>query len=96
MKNKRHTRFSNKVNQILEVPREVMEEVPKFTIISFDEMLIENYKGILEYEEFFASISTYIGIVNINGFNLNLEKMTNDDIKITGKIESIDIERTEE
>lgn len=27
---------------------------------------------------------------------LNLEKMTNDDIKITGKIESIDIERTEE
>ena len=50
----------------------------------------------LEYEEFFASISTYIGIVNINGFNLNLEKMTNDDIKITGKIESIDIERTEE
>ena len=41
-------------------------------------------------------ICTYIGIVNINGFNLNLEKMTNDDIKITGKIESIDIERTEE
>ena len=36
MKNKRHTRFSNKVNQILEVPREVIEGVPKFTIISFD------------------------------------------------------------
>ena len=61
-----------------------------------NELILENYKGILEYEEFFASISTYIGIVNINGFNLNLEKMTNDDIKITGKIESIDIERTEE
>jgi len=25
-----------------------------------------------------------------------LEKMTNDDIKITGKIESIELERTEE
>ena len=35
-------------------------------------------------------------LLNINGFNLNLEKMTNDDIKITGKIESIEIERTEE
>ena len=96
MKNKRHTRFSNKVNQILEVPREVMEEVPKFTIISFDEMLIENYKGILEYEEFYIKLSTKIGLININGFNLNLEKMTNDDIKITGKIENIDIERIED
>ena len=57
---------------------------------------MENYKGILEYEDFFASISTYIGILNINGYNINLEKMTNDDIKITGKIESVEIERTEE
>ena len=43
---------------------------------------IESYdiKVILEYEEFFASISTYIGVVNINGYNINLEKMTNDDM----------------
>ena len=53
------------------------------------------FRSILEYEEFFASISTYAGVVNINGFNLNLEKMTNDDIKITGKIENIELERTQ-
>ena len=86
----------NKVNEILDLPREVGTDIPKVTMLGFDEVLIENYKGILEYEEFFASISTYIGIVNINGFNLNLEKMTNDDIKITGKIENIEIERAEE
>lgn len=86
----------SKLNKILEIPEEVYSDVPKISLIGFDEMIIENYKGILEYEEFFASISTYIGVVNINGFNLNLEKMTNDDIKITGKIESIDIERTED
>ena len=85
----------SKIDKILELPQEVYSNIPKITIMGFDEMIIENYKGILEYEEFFASISTYIGVVNINGFNLNLEKMTNDDIKITGKIESIDIERTE-
>ncbi len=56
-------------------------------------MVIENFKGILEYEEFFVRIRTYIGVVNINGYNLNLETMTNDDIKVTGKIESIEIER---
>lgn len=89
-------RRMNKIDKILEIPQEVYSDIPKISLIGFDELIVENYKGILEYEEFFASISTYIGIVNINGFNLNLEKMTNDDIKITGKIESIDIERTEE
>ena len=83
------------IDKILEIPDEICSNVPKLTITGFDELILENYKGILEYEEFFASISTYIGIVNINGFNLNLEKMTNDDIKITGKIENIDIERIE-
>ena len=39
-------------------------------------------------------ISTHLGVVNINGYNLNLENMTNDDIKVKGKIESLDIERT--
>ena len=59
-------------------------------------MVNERIAKKLEYEEFFASISTHIGVININGFNLNLEKMTNDDIKITGKIESIELERMQE
>ena len=67
--------------------------MPKITVTGFDEMIVENHKGILEYEEFFVKINTYIGVLNINGFSLKLENMTNDDIKINGKIESIDIER---
>ena len=67
--------------------------MPKLTVVGFEEMMIENYKSILEYEEFFVRINTYIGILNINGFNLKLEKMTNDDIKITGTIESVDLEK---
>lgn len=87
-------RSYNKLDKILEMPKEVCSEIPKIIITGFDEMIIENFKGILEYEEFFVRINTHIGIININGFNLNLENMTNDDIKVTGKIESMDIERT--
>ncbi len=85
-----------RLDKILEMPEEIYSNTPKLTITGFNEIVLENYKGILEYEEFFASISTYIGIVNINGTNINLEKMTNDDIKITGKIESIDLERVQD
>ena len=90
MKEKRY----NKMNKLLEIPKEVCSDIPKVIMTGFDEVLIENYKGILEYEEFFVRISTHIGIININGYNLNLDKMTDDDIKVRGKIESIDMERT--
>ena len=33
-----------------------------------------------------------MGTININGFHLNLNQMTEDDIMVTGKIQSIDIE----
>ena len=93
MRNRKTNRVSNKLNNILDVPRELTDNNPKITIIGFDEMLIENYKGILEYEEFYIKINTNLGNININGFNLGLEQVTEDDISVKGKIESIDIER---
>lgn len=83
----------DKLNEILDLPREINGKDFKITILSFDEVLIENYKGILEYEEFFIKISTEIGIVNINGFNLELKQLTDDDVMLKGKINSIDLER---
>lgn len=79
---------------MLEMPKEVCSNIPKISITGFEEMIIENFKGILEYEEFYVRVKTQIGIININGYNLNLENMTDDDIKVSGKIESLDIERT--
>lgn len=85
-----------KIDKFLEIPEEVYSNIPKLSITGFNEVLLENYKGILEYEEFFTSISTHIGVININGSNINLEKMTDDDIKITGKIENIELERIQD
>ena len=82
------------MNKLLsEIPKEIYSDDPKIVVTGFDELIIENFKGILEYEEFFVRINTYIGVININGYNLNLENLTNDDLKVKGKIESIEFER---
>lgn len=83
----------DRLNEILEIPKELVSNNPKITILGFEEMYIENYSGILEYEEFFIRINTKIGNININGFNLKLDEMTEDNLKITGKIENIDFEK---
>ena len=85
-------RKARKIDEILEIPIELSTNNPKITITGFERLLIENYKGILEYQEYFVRISTYIGIINISGFNLKLEEMTTDDLLVTGKIEGIDLE----
>lgn len=86
-------RKKKKIMQILDMPMEIDNNNSKITILSFNEILIENYKGILEYEEFFIKIQTEIGVVNINGFSLSLENISEDDILIKGTVNSIDLER---
>lgn len=83
----------NRVNEILDLPREVGTNIPKVTMLEFDEVLIENYKGILEYEEFFIRVCTHIGNININGFELKLNQISDESVSITGKIENLDFER---
>ena len=89
---KRKKNVKNRIDRMLEVPDEIALNVPKVTILKFEQMIIENYKGILEYQDFFIRVKTNIGIINVNGFNLSLKEMTTDDIIVNGKIESIDYE----
>ena len=86
----------NKINRILEIPQEVSSNIPKITILGFEQIMIENYKSILEYQDFYIRLNTEIGILNINGFNLHLKEMTTDDLQISGKIDSIDFEAIED
>ena len=83
---------SRKIDEILEIPVELATNNPKITVVGFERVLIENYRGILEYQEYFVRLNTHIGIININGFNLKLDEMTADDLLVTGKIDSIDFE----
>ena len=84
-----------KFDKLFDIPEEISSEIPKVTILGFNKMLIENYKCILEYQDFFIRIKMSTGLININGFNLTMNEMTKDDLIITGLIESIDYEKNE-
>ena len=90
---KKNKKNISRIDRLLEIPQEIYSNVPKITITGYNEMIIENIKGILEYEDYYIRINTSLGIINVNGYELRLENMTNDDIKVTGKIEKFDIER---
>ena len=95
MKRKKPKQYT-KFDSLLELPREVASTDIKITLIGFDEILIENYKNILEYQDILIKINTFEGAVTIYGFNLKLEQMTDEDIKVKGKIDTIEFERIED
>ncbi len=86
----------NKLERLLELPREVTTNIPKITIIGFDQLMIENYKGVIEYEEYLIKINTEIGIVIMEGTKMNLSQINENDVLVNGEISKIYLESTEE
>ena len=75
----------SKITAFLEMPEEVMTDKPRITLLGFDKLVIENYKNILEYDDIFIKINTYIGAVNINGLGLKLIQMNKEDLMVNRK-----------
>lgn len=82
-----------KLDSLLEIPREVVSTDVKLTVNGFDEILIENYKNILEYQDILIKLNTFEGSITIYGFDLKLEQLTDEDIKVKGKIDTIEFEK---
>ena len=65
MRKKRNTQ--SRLDAILDIPKELSTDIPKITVLGFEQILIENHKGILEYQDYYIRLNTCIGIINING-----------------------------
>ena len=86
----------NKIEKLLEIPVEVTTNIPKITLVGFDQLMIENYMGVIEYEEYLVKINTAIGIIIIEGNKMNLNQINENDVLISGEISKIYLESTEE
>ena len=86
----------NKIERLLEIPIEVTTNIPKITLVGFEQLMIENYMGVIEYEEYLVKINTSIGIIIIEGNKMNLNEINESDVLISGEIFKIYLESTEE
>lgn len=73
----------------LELPKDLMYGAVLVSITGRQEMLIENYRGILEYTQNHISLQTKTCRLIIRGKNLHISYYTNEEMKITGLIDQI-------
>ncbi len=76
----------------LELPKDLMLGAAIVTVTGRQEVLIANYKGILEYEDSFIRIQTKNCRIVISGSHLAIEYYTNEEMKITGFIDRVQYE----
>lgn len=73
----------------LELPKDLMYGAVLVSITGRQEILIENYRGILEYTQNHISLQTKTCRLVVRGKNLNISYYTNEEMKITGVIDSL-------
>ena len=81
----------NKV-ETLELPKDLIYRDYIVTITGRREVLIENYKGILEYTGEYIKIQTKNAKLTVYGKKLSIEYYTNEDMKVVGFVKSIEYE----
>lgn len=78
------------VTEALELPKEIMLNLPLISLIGREEVTVENYKGILEYSEDVVRIGTAAGVFRLRGRNFCLKQLTAECLVVTGTIESME------
>ena len=86
-------RLKKKVSAMLELPKEIVMNLPLVTLIGGDEIQIENFKGVVEFTDKIVRISTACGIFKVEGKSLLLKHITSETIMITGRISRMEIMR---
>ncbi|MCK9479966.1 MAG: sporulation protein YqfC [Firmicutes bacterium] len=81
-----------KIMEMLEMPKEVILDIPKLTVYNDNQLTVENYSGILEYGEQYIRLKTPDKTIIVSGNNLELRTITDVDVLIEGKVEKIEYE----
>ncbi len=89
MKNK-HESVAEKLITMCSIPKEAALGLPVITISGKSEVVVESYRGIIEYNDNVIRLRTKSGQLRVSGCELNITYYSNDEMKITGKISAIE------
>lgn len=82
--------IKNNIADALELPKEVILDLPKITMIGSIQLYIENHKGIVEYSKERIRINSKAGIIRIIGKKMIIKNIVTEEILITGEIINIE------
>ncbi|NLZ53890.1 MAG: sporulation protein YqfC [Thermoanaerobacteraceae bacterium] len=84
--------IKRKISDALDLPQDIILNVPRVIVTGKIAVFIENHKGIIEYNSELVKINTSIGIVCVKGEDLLIKTIVTDEITVEGKITAIEFD----
>lgn len=81
--------LKEQISLALELPQEVVMDMPNITLVGNTEISVENFAGLLEYTQSKIRLNTKVGPLTIEGEHLEAKSMTAEVITIRGQIKQI-------
>lgn len=86
---KERMNYLEKLSNQLHLPPDILAGAPIVTATGRNEICLENYKGIIEYNGNIIKVQTKMCKICIEGKELNILYFTEDEMRITGFIHAI-------
>ncbi|MGE5397388.1 MAG: sporulation protein YqfC [Chitinophagales bacterium] len=71
---------------VLELPRDLVMDSSRLTMIGQNEMFLENHKGIIEYRSELIKINLARGFIEIEGEGMEIVSITGTELTLVGRI----------
>lgn len=81
--------YKQKLSNALDIPKAVLLDLTKISIIGNLQIYIENHKGIVEYKDDLVRLNVLPGQIIISGHNLTLKNIGLEDLYLEGQITDI-------
>lgn len=85
--------MDKKITHFLELPKEIVYNLPKVTLIGNLQLVIENHGGIIEYSTGKIRVSVNSGEIEITGNDLAICNISRDEICLDGDISELKYRR---
>ncbi|MCL6478601.1 MAG: sporulation protein YqfC [Peptococcaceae bacterium] len=82
-------KFKRQMSDMLEIPSDIIMDLPKIVLVGDLQLFIENHRGIVEYSSENVRINVGDYEVAVSGEGLLLRNILPDEICLEGRIKSI-------
>ena len=88
-KGKGDKKWRQNLADLLELPREIILNLPRMTMVGNLQCYLENHRGVIQYTSEKIRVSVNGGEIIVEGRELTIRYMANEELAIDGSIDSI-------
>ena len=89
----RRTGWQQRLADLLDLPRDVVLDLPRISVIGDLQLLVQNHRGVLEYAADRVVIAMRHGRLVVRGEDLTIGTVNPEEITITGQLAAIEFQR---